>query len=686
MSYRLGVDVGGTFTDLLLFDGKKKNVYLEKVPTTVENQAIGIVQGVKKIARQAGIRVDDIDFFMHGTTVATNAILEGKGVRTALITTRGFRDVLHIMRQDRPKLYSFFARRPEALIPRHLRFEVTERILYTGKVHKKLDEAELKRIIARIRKEKVAAVAICLLHSYANPAHERRIRQVLHRACNKIRVSLSSDVLPEIKEYERMSTTAVNAAVSGIVDNYMGSLTRSLREQGFRKNVHVMQSNGGAMPAARAGEKSVSTVLSGPAAGVLGGVALARQAGFANAITVDMGGTSFDICLAHNGEFSLTRECEIGGHALKVPMIDMHTIGAGGGSIAWIDAGGMLKVGPRSAGASPGPACYAKGGEEPTVTDANLVLGRLNPDYFLGGEMTVNPRAAYATIERRIARPLGLDVLEAAEGITRVINASMVKGIRRVSVERGHDPREFALVCFGGNGPVHAVELARELGIPRIIVPFAPGVNCAYGLLMGDFRFDYVRTYLTKSTALDLRELENLFEKFLERPARARMLRDGVAEKDIDVARSLDLRYLGQGYELEVPAPSGNITRGWWQLVEDAFHALYEKKYGFCARGETLEIVNLRLACFGRLPKPRLPKGKPGPASSAKSRKGYRQVFLNGRFLKAAIHDRALFAPGMRVSGPAIIEQKDSTTVLFPGSRARIDEYRNILITVEDLR
>jgi N-methylhydantoinase A len=300
--------------------------------------------------------------------------------------------------------------------------------------------------------------------------------------------------------------------------------------------------------------------------------------------------------------------------------------------------------------------------------------------------MRVDPRAALAAIEQKIARPLDLDVLRASEGITRVINASMVKGIRRVSVERGYDPREFTLVCFGGNGPVHAVDLANELGIPRIVVPFAPGVNCAYGLLMGDFRFDYVRTYLKESTDLDLKELETHFEKSLERPARSRMRRDGVAEKNIVLARSLDLRYLGQGYELEVPAPLGKISRRWWQLVEDSFHTLYEKKYGFCARGETVEIVNLRVACFGILPKPRLTREKPGPADPAKGRKGYRQVFLNGRFLKTAIYDRNRLAPGMRISGPAIIEQKDSTTVMFPGNKARIDEHRNIVITSEDER
>ena len=682
MSYRLGVDVGGTFTDLLLFDEQSREMTLAKVPSTPANQALGIMAGLENIAEQAGIEAREIAFFMHGTTAATNAILEGKGAKTALIVTEGFRDVLHIMRQDRPKLYDFFARRPDPLVPRHLRFEVPERILYTGEVQRPLDERKLQRIVQAIKKQQVQAVAVCLLHSYVNPIHEQRVRDILAAALPQLDVCLSSEVLPEIKEYERMSTTAMNACVVPIVDKYLKDLQARLRGLGLTRTIHVMQSNGGIMPSSLAGQKSARTILSGPAAGVLGGVALAKQAGFGNVITVDMGGTSFDICLAHKGQPRFTRASEIGGHALGIPMIDIHTIGAGGGSIAWIDRGGVLKVGPQSGGADPGPVCYGKGGKQPTVTDANLVLGRLNPAYFLGGDMEVDEQAAHRTIEQQLAKPLGLDVHEVAEGIIRVVNANMVRGTRFVSVEKGYDPREFALVCFGGNGPLHGAELAEELGIPQVLVPFAPGVNCAYGLLMADFRHDYVRTWVSKLADVRPGDLTGLYGE-LENAARERMKDDSVPGKDIVFRRSVDVRYHGQGYELEVPVASGRITGKQLRAIENRFHSLHKRSYGFSRRDEGTEVVNLRVTALGLVSKPALRRERLAAADPRDALKERRQVFLRGRYRRTAIYDRDRLPPGAAIKGPAIIEQKDSTTLLFPGHSAEIDAYGNIIIRVK---
>jgi len=682
MGYRLGVDVGGTFTDLLLFDEDTRDMVLAKVPSTPANLAAGIMAGLNTIAGQAGIEPQAITFFMHGTTAATNAILEGKGAETALVVTEGFRDVLHIMRQDRPKLYDFFARRPEPLIPRRLRFEVPERILHTGEVQRKLDEKALKAIARKTRRQQIRAVAVCLLHSYVNPAHEQRVRELLLEECPDVDVCLSSEVLPEIKEYERMSTTAMNACVVPIVDRYLKDLQHRLAETGIKRTIHVMQSNGGIMPSYLAGQKSALTILSGPAAGVLGGVALAKDAGFGNVMTVDMGGTSFDICLAHRGEPKFTRASEIGGHALGIPMIDIHTIGAGGGSIAWIDRGGILKVGPQSAGADPGPVCYRKGGKDPTVTDANLVLNRLNPDYFLGGGMRVDAEAARKAVEQKLAKPLGMGVLEVAEGIIRVVNANMVRGMRFVSVEKGYDPREFALVCFGGNGPVHGAELAEELGIPEVVVPFAPGVNCAYGLLMADFRHDYVRTWVSKLSDVRPAEINAIYDE-LESTARDRMKEDEVSGRNVVIRRSMDLRYHGQGYELGLPIPTGKLTSKQLRSAENRFHSLHKKSYGFSRRDEGTEIVNLRLTALGLVAKPELRKEQIGNADPRRAIKGRRHVFLRGRFHNTAVYDRDKLVPGAQMTGPAIIEQKDSTTLLFPGHSARVDPYRNIIINVK---
>ena len=613
MGYRLGVDVGGTFTDMVLFNDETNSITLTKTPSTPANQSHGVVNGILKIARQTGIDPVGINFLIHGTTVATNALLERRGVKCALITTQGFRDILHIGRQDRPKLYDFFSRRPDPIVPRHLRYEVGERILHTGEVARELDRQQVVDVVKTIQAQGARAIGVCLLHSYANPAHERLIGDIIREVYPRQRFR-SYDILQEYKEYERMSTTLINAYVMPIVKRYLDDLQSNISAMGIRSELLIMQSNGGSMTATSAGLHSVQTILSGPAAGVLGGVLLAKQAGIENAITVDMGGTSFDICLAHKGQIRHTRESEIGLLPIKVPMIDIHTLGAGGGSIAWIDTGGALRVGPQSAGADPGPACYRRGGDEPTVTDANVVLGRLNPAYFLGGEIELDVAAAKEVIERKIARPLGLSVDRAAEGIIRIINATMVKGMRYVSVERGYDPREFSLVAFGGGGPVHSAELAEELLIPRVIVPVAPGVTSALGLLMADFRHDRSCTFLSSVLQAKRSDLNQAYLA-LEESSREQMVREGVRLEQIVLIRIADIRYVGQGYELEVPVPGGELGPAELQVLNERFHASHTQVYGYANRQDATEFVNLRVVAIGQMPKPTFQAAETRPAA-----------------------------------------------------------------------
>ena len=685
MTLRLGVDVGGTFTDLALFDSESNKLEFAKTSSTPDNQALGVETGIRKIAHQRNVEPSAISFLAHGTTVATNALLERRGASCALLVTEGFRDVLYIGRQDRPKLYDWFARRPEPLVPRQLCFEVRERVLHTGEVLIALDEEQAIAAIRRAKAAGVAALAVCLLHAYANPTHERRLLDLIHEHFSEVDVSLSSQVLPEFKEYERMSTTVANSYVMPIVRNHVAALEQRVRAHGIKTGLHIMQSNGGLMTARAAAEQSVRTMLSGPAAGALGAVSLALQAGFANAITVDMGGTSFDICVAHRGQIRYTKESEIGLLPIKVPMIDIHTLGAGGGSIAWIDAGGALRAGPRSAGAMPGPACYGRGGTQPTVTDANLVLGRLSPDYFLGGEIPLDVDAARAAIADTLAAPLGIGVEQAAEGIVQVINATMVRGMRAVSVEKGFDPREFVLVAFGGGGPVHASDLARELGAPEVLIPLAPGVTSAVGLLVADLRYDFTSTFLGALTDGAADRLALLYAD-LEQKALEQMARDGVPAEQVTLARTAEARYHGQGFELEVAVPAGPLGAGAIERVREAFHSSHTRQYGYAMRDEQVVVVNAQVTAVANLPKPGDPEAAPTNSHRRDPLKGQRPVYIGGHWTTAAVYDRSLLEPAMTIDGPAIVEQIDSTTVLQPGDCGRIDQFRNLIVRVPEAK
>lgn len=679
MTFRLGIDSGGTFTDVVLFDEDRGKVTLTKTPSTPQNPSIGVFNGIQKIIEKQGVNPLEISSLVHGTTVATNALLEYKGVETALILTRGFKDILSIVRQDRPRLYDYFERRPDPLIPRHMRFEVNERTLYTGEILEELNESEILDIIDRLKSKGVKTAAVCLLHSYANPRHEVRIKELFQSHYPEATVSLSCEILPEMREYERMSTTVINAYVMPIIERYLKDLEGRMKEEELQVALNVMQSNGGIMPSGSASQKSVTTILSGPAGGVLGSQGIARLAGFQDLITVDMGGTSCDICLINDGKFLTTRESEIGGHAIKVPMIDINTIGAGGGSIAWIDAGGLLRVGPRSAGADPGPACYGKGGMEPTVTDANLILGRLNPDFYVGGEMSLNSDLAKIAIAEKITEPLRLGLEDAAEGILRVVNANMTRAIRRVSVERGHDPRKFSMFCFGGGGPLHAADLAVELDIPRFIIPISPGVNSAVGLLVADFRYDYSKTYLAKVSDVDLRDLNRRFRS-LEEQAVQQMVDEKIEKENIVFVKSADMRYYGQGYEIEIPVPEGKVTRAHLEHVEKMFNDLHAQLYGYSQPQAEMEIVYVRLAAIAQVKKPEFYREAPAGEDASSALKGTRRVFIDGTFVETGIYDRARLKTNNRILGPAIIEQFDTTSLLKPGQALLVDEYFNLVV------
>ena len=680
MSYRLGVDVGGTFTDLALYDPENDRLEYAKTPSTPSDPTLGVIDGIGQLVGRLQVRAGDISFFIHGTTVAINTLLERKGARTALITTSGFRDILQIGRQDRPSLYDWRIRRPEPLVPRHLSFEVEERVLHTGEVLLPLDMKTVRSVVVRLREAEVDAVAVCLLHAYANPAHERAIGGLLAEALPDVTVALSSQVLPEFKEYDRMSTTAINAYVGPGMAVYLRALEGRIAEAGVGADVHIMQSNGGITGADTAARLPVRTILSGPAAGVIGGVAVAGQAGQPNAITIDMGGTSFDISLSYQGDVRYSQDSEIEGFPVRVPMVDIHTLGTGGGSIAWIDPGGALRVGPHSAGAEPGPACYGRGGKEPTVTDANLVLGRLSATSFLGGEMAVEVELARQAISERIGRPLGMKLEEAAEGIIKVVNAAMIKGIRTVSVAKGYDPREFCVVAFGGAGPVHASELARELDIPRVLIPIAPGVTSALGLLMADMRHDYVRTVLRLAEESAPAELGARYAE-MEVEALAQMDHEGIGRDAVSLLRLANARYLGQGFELEVPVDGGKV--GSTQVAElvERFHETHKHRYGYESHDNPVEIVNLRVVVLGTLPKPQLAAAsvdrRADPSAAAI---GAREVYFDGRLVSTATYERGKLTPGDVISGPAIVEQLDTTVVVWPEQRARVDAYRNLVL------
>jgi N-methylhydantoinase A len=642
------------------------------------------------------VRPQEVRFVVHATTVATNAIIEGKLARTGFVATEGFRDMLEIARQVRPSLYDLRFEKPPPLVPRERCFGVPERLDAQGKVLRPLDEEAVRTVAEELRRAQVEAVAVCLLHAYVNPIHERRIGAILHELLPHVVVSLSSEVAPEFREYRRASTTVINAALQPVVARYLRNLECRLGEADLPADLLVMQSSGGVFHAATACAKPVFMVESGPAAGVMAATYLGKILGHSDVISFDMGGTTSKVALIQHGTPRVTKDYEVGavaraaeggtagGYPIRTPVLDLVEIGAGGGSIAWVDSGGRLRVGPHSAGADPGPACYGKGGREPTVTDANLVLGRLNPRYFLGGELELDVARAGATLEERCARTLGLGVVEVAHAIVEIANAAMVSALRLVSVKRGYDPRDFTLLAFGGAGPLHANRLAAETQIAATIIPQSPGTTSALGVLITDLKHDYAQTLLQRADRLDLAEIEAVYRRLAEEGQKI-LEREGVAPAARSFLRQADLRYVGQSFELAVPLPAGRLGPGDVAQVLDSFHREHERAYGYCAPAEPVEWVNLRMTAVGHIVPPRLRELADHDLraeSPAAARKSSRAVYFaeSQGSAECAIYDRYRLRPGWVIEGPAVVEEFDSTTVIHPGHRALVDRFGNLIL------
>jgi len=681
--YRITVDTGGTFTDVVYFDEDGRAIAIHKLPSTPHDPSEAILAGLKHLLDR-GVEARDIAYFCHGTTVGTNALLEGKGARTGLLVTEGFRGIYEVGEQSTPHGPSVFDieyAKPPLLAPESLTGEVAERVDFQGRVLRPLDEEALRRTVRGLRAEGVESVAVCLLFSFLHPDHERRVAEIIAEEAPGVSVSLSSEVLPQIREFFRLSTTVINAYLQPILGRYIRHLERRLDEAGVRtKKRYIMQSNGGTATFTAAARKAVATVLSGPAGGVTAGVNLSRDVREPNLITFDMGGTSCDVALIKGGRASDASRVEVDGRVITVPMMDINTVSAGGGTIARVDAVGQLQVGPDSAGAMPGPACYGKGGRLPTVTDANLVLGYLGEDNFLGGRMALETARAHAAIEAAVADPLGMGVEEAAEGIVRIINVKMEEAIKAISTMRGFDLREFTLVAFGGAGPLHAGQMARNLGMRGVIVPLYPGVNSAIGLLQADVRHDYAVSRLTLISEVGPDEVAGRLRTLAEE-ARAELRAEGFTAGEIALQYAIDMRYAGQGYELTVPLAGGRVTKRTLAALRRTFDTNHRQMFGHSAPEEPAEIVTYRVTGIGRLPEVRLPTFRRRGTPLAKARIGRRPARFDGTTAPVAVYQRERLDVGHGIRGPAIIEQLDSTIVIHPGQAAEVDRFRNLRIT-----
>ncbi len=671
----IGVDVGGTFTDLVFTDSDSGRVAIHKVPTTPHDPSEGICSGISALCSRHGISPQAIEHVFHGTTIATNAVLQHDGALTGMVTSRNYRDVLHIGRHQRPEHYSIRQDIPwqdQPLIRRRHRLSVPERLVPPkGDVLVALDEEAVRVAARELKAANVEAVAVCFLFSYLDPSHEQRAAEIVKEEYPECFVTCSADVSPQFREFERFTTAAMNAFVGPKVRRYVERLAAELAREGVRGELHIMSSNGGVVTSQVVCEKPVMTLLSGPAAGVLGGAWAGELASANNLITFDMGGTSADIGIVSGGRFShaSARDTWIAGYPLLVSMIDIHTIGAGGGSIAHVDAGGGFRVGPNSAGAMPGPAAYGRGGVAPTVTDANVVLGRLHKDYFLGGDMSLDEEAAKSVIAE-FSKKTGLDELETAHGILTIVTANMANAIRSRTVQKGIDPRDYALVAFGGAGPLHAVDVARELGAAEVIIPPHPGITSATGLLTTDLKYDTIRTEFQVSGAFDIARISADFSSMKEE-LMAQFSTDGIEDASIAYERSADIRYVGQGYELRVPLPSGDIDSNALEQVVSTFHAQHEAEYGHVFEGSSVEIVNVRMTGIRAMPKIAPMRGNTGGSLEDAQVDVGRCVFrtpLGLAPLQTPFFKRERLPFGEAVAGPAIIVQHDSTTVVPPGS------------------
>ncbi len=686
---RIGVDIGGTFTDLVWVDEATGAVRVGKLLTTPKDPSQAVEEGVVTLLQEAGAGAAAVRALIHGTTLATNALIERKGARVGLLATAGFRDAVEIGREGRYDMYDLFIDPPVPLVPRQRRVEVTERVLADGSVLRPLDPVQARAAISELGALGVEAIAICLLHAYRNPVHERALAALCAEILPGVPVSCSSDVVPEIREYERTSTTTANVYVMPLMARYLDDLERKLQELGVPGRLYVMMSAGGIATPETAKRVPIRLVESGPAAGALAAARSARQVGLDRLLSFDMGGTTAKACVIDRGEPLLAREFEVAradrfkkgsGLPIRVPVVELIEIGAGGGSVARVDRMGLLKVGPDSAGADPGPACYGAGGQEPTVTDADLLLGYLDADFFLGGRMRLDVEAARRAIETRVAQPMGLSVTEAAWGIHRVVNENMAAAARVHGIERGKDLRGYPLFAFGGAGPVHAWQVGRILRVPRVLVPHGAGALSAYGLLAAPLAFDFVRTAPQRLTAADWELINRLFQD-MEAEGRRILRGAGVPDAEVTVRRSAEMRYFGQGHEVDVEIPTGILTEASLAPITSSFETAYRLLYSRTPMGVPLEALNWRAVISGPSPDLTITSGLETGAATVPTPKKHRAAYFPeaGGYVETPVYDRYRLDPSARFAGPAIVEERESTTVIGPGARISVDAHRNLV-------
>jgi len=689
---KIGVDVGGTFTDLILINPQSGNSIIHKVPSTPKNPSDGVIRGVYEICDMANINPGEIKQFFHGTTVATNIVLEHNGANVGMLTTEGFRDILHIARHKRPYNFSLYQDLPwqkYPLVKRRNRLVLSERITAEGNVLIPLDEEKTREQIRKLKAEKVDAIAVCFLFSFKNSQHENRVKEIIQEEYPEVFLSISNEVLPQYREYERFSTVALNAYIGPKTSNYIKKLRSDLIDLGVESELHLMQSNGGIATSEMAANKPINLLLSGPVAGLIGGINAAQNAGFENIITLDIGGTSADIGVAPGGEMRMRHllDTRIGQYNAMIPMVDIDTIGAGGGSIAYVDEGGIFRVGPQSAGADPGPACYNRGGTLPTSTDANVLLGRIRPENRLAGSMDLKPELSEVAYKEHIADKLNITPLDAAAGALKIMTHNMVNAIEMNSVRKGYDPRDFTLVAAGGAGPLFACDIAEELNIPYVVVPPYPGITAAIGLLTTDITYEQVSTVWSPLKADSVEKLQSEFSK-LEQQAKDSLRADGIDEENIILKRVCDCRYEGQGYELRVDAPKGNIDKHWVEEVVNAFHEVHEREYASKFLDQEVLAINIRVIGIGVV------KSKNRLLAQSESLELNRNnitkspvyFWINDKLTKVetSFYNRVDIPFGEELIGPAIIQQKDSTTVIPPYCKATFDEHGNIVVDMRE--
>jgi N-methylhydantoinase A len=689
MKYNLGIDVGGTFTDFLLTDQEgNSNVY--KTLSTPKDPTIGFFNGLTEMAQDHEMDLEhfiqNIELIVHGTTVGTNAALTYSGAKTALLTTKGFRDVLEMRQGLRPDAYNNQYISPKPFVPRHLRIGVNERVDYRGQEVTTLSEQDIHEAIKVIRDQNVEAIAISFMHSYANPEHEKKAGEMIRQQLPEHYVTISSELVPRSRLYDRTSTTVLNSYIGPIIEKYLTNLTRKLKEYQFSGTLLIMQSNGGVATPTATISKAANTLLSGPASAPVAGSWYLKPHGIKDALTMDMGGTSFDVALVKDGYPLIRTECEIADWPISLPTVDIHTIGSGGGSIAWVDEGGLLHVGPKSAGANPGPACYGFGAEFPTVTDANLVLGYLNPDYFLGGKMKLDLASARQAIKTQVADKLGLTIEEAAQGIIDMVNINMANGIREITTKRGYDPREFPLVCAGGAGPLHAAAIAEELESTLVIIPKESSIFCAAGMLMSDLRHDFVKVHRTATKSTQVEKVHDIFRQLADQGTEV-LFEDGVNEADMQFHYSLDMMYTGQYFQVNVPFTEEEMKTITIAYIEEKFHKWHDQLFGYSTPEMEVEIINFNLSAIGMTQKPKMKQTDYLSATPKHAFKGSRPMSHGekGYLIDTPIYDGDILVHGNQIIGPAIIEQKVTTIIVSDSFDVICDKNDNYIMYSKEL-